>query len=131
MDFYQETGPSGAVCPVGMDERLASSVSQSDLCLTDRDLQTEVMISCERTFNHFMKNESLYLGVQTLFSPSFVVSRVVVSLLVKKPQSPKHHVQPSSGKAPRCPTPQEERMQEIEKHRSATEISKGLSSWHL
>lgn len=72
------------VCLVGMDEHFASSVSQSDLCLTDGNLQTEVMISCQCTFNNFMKNERLYLGMQTLLSPCFVVSRVVVSFLVKK-----------------------------------------------
>lgn len=71
-------------CLVGMDEHFTSSVSQSDLCLTDRNLQTEVMISCQCTFNNFMKNERLYLGMQTLLSPCFVVSRVVVSFLVKK-----------------------------------------------
>lgn len=31
-----------------------------------------------------MKDERLYLGVQTLLSPCFAVSRVVVSFLVKK-----------------------------------------------
>lgn len=79
-----------------------------------------------------MKNKSLLLGMQTLSSPWFVVSRVMVSLLFKKQMLGLPSILSKLPQERLCDVspPQEERTQETETRGCPTKVSKGLSSWH-